>query len=179
MSKIILYIAKSLDGYIAKPNGDLEWLTSFPAPASGDYGYAALLDSIDTIIMGRKTYHELLGFGIEWPYSGFNTYIVTSNKALEIKSPDTFLITENIAERVAELTKKATKNIWLVGGGELVTAFLDHALIDTMIISIVPTILGEGIPLFAGKPTSSNWVLTNTEAFNTGLVNLTYQKNQQ
>jgi dihydrofolate reductase len=78
MPLTILYIATSIDGFIARPDGNLDWLTSTPMPESGDYGYTALLESTDTIIMGRKTYDELIGFGGEWPYSGFNTYVVSN-----------------------------------------------------------------------------------------------------
>jgi dihydrofolate reductase len=74
------------------------------------------------------------------------------------------------------LKNNSSKHCWIVGGGELITAFLHHNLIDEMILSIIPTILGEGIPLFPNKPIESNWKLIKTEAFETGVVNLTYQR---
>mgnify|MGYP003336074010 FL=1 len=119
MNKTVLYIATSLDGFIARSDGNLDWLTSFLNPESGDYGYAALLESIETIIMGRLTYDEVIGFGIEWPYSGFDTYVATKNCALKIKSPDTYLLTDNLKDVVTDLKRKTKKDIWLVGGGKL------------------------------------------------------------
>ncbi|MBL7784266.1 MAG: dihydrofolate reductase [Saprospiraceae bacterium] len=176
MSKVILYIATSLDGYIARPDGNLDWLTSVPNPETGDYGYAALLERIGAIIMGRKTYDELLGFGIEWPYEGFDTIIVSTDKSLAIKSPDTRVLTDNLTEVVTALKKQSPKDIWLVGGGQLINVFIQHGLLDQMIISIVPKIIGDGIPLFPKNTLQTEWKLVGIQAFNTGLVNVTYEK---
>lgn len=176
MSLVVLYIATSLDGFIARPNGNLDWLTSFPQPETGDYGYDDLLKSIGTIIMGRKTYDEILAFGIEWPYAKYNTYIVTKNKHYNPTTPNTFVLNENLSASIHEQKRKSNKDIWLVGGGRLVTAFINENILDKMIISKVPILLGEGIPLFANKPKETKWTLVNTQTFNTGLVNLTYEK---
>ncbi len=175
MSKVILYIATSLDGYIARPDGNLDWLTSIPNPETGDYGYAALLERIGTIMMGRKTYDELLGFRIEWPYTGFDTIIVSTDKLLKIRSPDTRLLTENLPDVVTALKKQSPKDIWLVGGGQLINAFIQNGLLDQMIISIVPKIIGDGIPLFPKNTLETEWKLVDTQMFETGLVNLTYE----
>ena len=86
MIKTVLFIAASLDAYIAKPDGNLDWLTSFPVPSEDDYGYSKLLSNTETIIMGRKTYEEVIGFGIEWQYNGIETYVVSSNKNLKIQT---------------------------------------------------------------------------------------------
>lgn len=177
MSNVILYIATSLDGFIARPNGNIDWLTSVPNPATGgDYGYAELLDSISTTIMGRKTYDEVIGFGIEWPYTGLDTFVVTTNKHFEIKSPDTYPLTENLKAFVTDLKQKADKDIWLVGGGQLITTFINIGLLDRMIITIIPKLIGEGIPLFASKPAETDWKLISAQSFDTGVVNLTYDK---
>lgn len=176
MSKVILYIAKSLDGFIARPDGNLDWLTSTPKPKKGDYGYTELLEGIGTIIMGRKTYDVVIGFGEEWAYTGFDTFVVTTDKNFEIKSPDTYLLTENLKDFVTELKNKAEKDIWLVGGGQLIRSFINDGLLDRMIISVIPKIIGDGIPLFPKNTAETNWKLINTEPFNTGLVNLTYDK---
>ena len=176
MPKVILYIATSLDGFIARPDGNLDWLTSFPQPKSGDYGYNDLLNSISTIVMGRKTYDEILAFGIEWPYTEYNTYVVTKNKSYKTTTPNTFTLNENLGTFVKSIKDKSEKDIWLVGGGSLVTAFINENILDKMIISKVPVLLGEGIPLFAHKPKETSWELKNTQAFDTGIVNLTYEK---
>lgn len=174
--KTVLYIATSLDNYIAKPDGNLDWLTSFPQPSTGDYGYQALLDSTESIVMGRKTYEELMSVVDEWPYSEFLTYIVTSNPAFEVQSPNTFVISNDLPDFIENLKIRSSKNVWIVGGGNLITELVNLELIDTMILSIVPTILGEGIPLFPNNPKESSWKLANVEKFDTGLINLTYEK---
>ncbi len=176
MAKTILYIATSLDGFIARPDGALDWLTSIPNPAIGDYGYTELLTSIGATIIGRLTYDQIIGFGIDWPYTGMKTYVVTKNKELEIKSPDTVLLTDNIKAFVVSLKAKSQKDIWLVGGGKLVTAFINQGLIDKMILTIIPKTIGEGIPLFAGKPKERTWRLIESKTFDTGVVNLVYEK---
>jgi dihydrofolate reductase len=176
MSKIILFIACSLDGYIARPDGDLDWLNNLPNPENTDHGYNDFLATISSIIMGRKTYSEVLGFGIGWPYKGINTYIASNDEDLKVPTPDTERIIGDIDLFTEMIKMKQKKNIWLAGGGQLVTYFLNHNLIDRMIISIIPLILGEGIPLFPNKPEESSWVLAGTETFSTGVVSLTYNR---
>lgn len=176
MIKTVLYIAISLDGFIARPDGNLDWLTSVPQPKTGDYGYAELLKSIGTTIMGRKTYDEIIGFGVEWPYVGLDSFVVTTNKNFKIHSPDTYPLTENLKNFVTELKKKTEKDIWLIGGGKLTTTFINEGILDKMIITVIPKIIGEGIPLFADKPNETNWTLTEAKSFDTGVVNLTYEK---
>lgn len=176
MPKTILYIATTIDGYIARPDGNIDWLTSFPPPESGDYGYAALLESIGTIVMGRRTYDDILGFGIEWPYTGFTTYVVTHNKEYTASTPQTFIINEDAVGALRSIKDTAEKDIWIVGGGEIIKELLTEDLIDTMIIAIIPVIIGQGISLFKAPVPQSSWQLIKTESFSTGAVNLHYQK---
>ncbi|MDX2195531.1 MAG: dihydrofolate reductase family protein [Cytophagales bacterium] len=176
MNKTVLYIASSLDGFIARPDGNLDWLTSVPNPQTGDYGYAELLNSIGTTIMGRKTYDEIIGFGVDWPYYGLSSYVVTTNNNLKIQSPDTYILTENLKNFVTDLKMRTEKDIWLVGGGQLITSFINEGILDKMIISVIPKIIGEGLSLFAYKPKETNWKLTEVKSFDTGVVNLTYER---
>ncbi|MDW7695619.1 dihydrofolate reductase family protein [Flammeovirgaceae bacterium SG7u.111] len=176
MKKVKLYIATSLDGYIARPDGKLDWLDAVPNPDKLDYGYFAFYDSVDTVIMGRKTYEEVLGFGVPWPYPDSKSYVLTKSGKGEAKTENTEIYAGDIKELVDKLNAEGGKDVWLVGGGELVTAFLNLDLIDEMIISIAPTIIGEGIPLFPNKPKDSTWKLAGTESFPNGMVILTYTK---
>lgn len=176
MANVILYIATSLEGYIARPDGNLEWLTSVPNPESGDYGYQALMDRVGTIIMGRKTYDAVLDLLTEWPYRGFDTYVVSRNDAYSITTSDSYLLTGNLETFVKGLKTSAEKDIWLVGGAELIKVFLNRGYLDEMIITIVPKLIGDGIPLFSGIVPDDKWKLAHVESFNTGLVNLTYWK---
>jgi dihydrofolate reductase len=165
-----------MDGYIARPDGNIDWLTSFPPPESGDYGYAALLESIGTIVMGRRTYNDILGFGIEWPYTDFTTYVVTHNKEYTASTPQTFIINEDAVGALRSIKHTAEKDIWIVGGGALIQSLLNDRLIDAMIISVVPKIIGDGIRLFPAPSEESQWRLTHTQSFNTGIANLLYER---
>jgi dihydrofolate reductase len=176
MSKIVLYIAQSLDGFIAKSDGNLDWLTSTPPSEQGDYGYTELLNSIGTLIMGRKTYDIIIGFGEGWAYSGKETFVVTNDTNLEIKSPETHILTGDLINFVSDLKARSEKDIWLMGGGQLIKFFIDNNLLDKMIISIIPKIIGGGIPLFPDHTLETDWKLENVQQFETGLVNLTYLK---
>ena len=102
--------------------------------------------------------------------------MVTTNENFKIQSPNTYILTKNWKDLVTELKKKKAKDIWLIGGGQLITTFINEGLLDKMIISIIPKIIGEGLPLFANKPKETNWKLTEAKPYDTGVVNLTYEK---
>jgi dihydrofolate reductase len=149
------------------------------AAISGGLGLTNLKtnnESIGTTIMGRKTYNEIIEFGVDWPYIGLDSYVISRDKELKIQSPETYLLSEKIKDFVAEIKSKTNKDIWLIGGGQLITTFINEGLLDKMIITIFPKIIGEGIPLFADKPKETNWKLIEAKSFDTGVVNLTYEK---
>ncbi|HOW31697.1 MAG TPA: dihydrofolate reductase family protein [Bacteroidales bacterium] len=176
MPKIKLFIATTLDGFIAREDGSLDWLTGMPNPGQTDHGYNEFIQSIDTIVMGRKTYQEVLGFGVPWPYADCMTYVATTNSRFETSTPSTGIIRAINSETIQQLRLGSSKNIWLVGGGEIITAFLNEHAIDEMIISVVPIILGKGIRLFAHQPAETHFELVSSTAFDTGVVNLEYCK---
>lgn len=176
MKRVILFTACSIDGYIARPDGNLDWLDAISNPDKIDHGYGELLANTSCIIMGRKTYTKLLGFGIEWPYPEIKTYVVTFDPSYRTVTPNTEILTGDVASSVIKIRSYQEKDIWLAGGGELVTFFLNHSLIDRMILSVIPVILGEGIRLFPDKPKETNWSLTGKTSFTTGIINLTYEK---
>jgi dihydrofolate reductase len=119
MKKIILYIAASLDQRIAEPDGGLDRLAGFPNPEKTDYGYKDLLASVDMDIMGGKTYRELLNMDVIWPYPNQHTYVV-SHHEWRAKENVSFIM-ESIIKTISELRDQKGKDIWLVGGGELVS----------------------------------------------------------
>ncbi|KAA6326958.1 Dihydrofolate reductase [termite gut metagenome] len=174
MKKIILYIAASLDGRIAEPDGGLEWLTGFPNPEKTDYGYKDLLVSVDTVIMGGRTYREFLNMDVIWPYPEQMTYVV-SRHDWGAKENIRF-ITDNVIETISELRNKAGKDIWLVGGGELISMLLTTNLIDEMRICYIPIILGRGIPLFPKQAKESAWELTESKPYKSGALMVEYRK---
>jgi len=125
--------------------------------------------------MGRKTYEEVLGFGVEWPYNNCKSYIV-SLKDIKISTDNTSLMRDIEMDVKALKEKKGDKDIWLVGGGKLISAFLDLELIDEMIITIIPIILGNGIRLFPDNPLETKFELKSCIKFDAGIVNLTYTR---
>ena len=174
MKKIILYIAASLDQRIAEPDGSLEWLTGFPNPEKTDYGYKELLSSVDTVIMGGRTYREIMKMDVIWPYPKQMTYVVSRNE-WEISEKISF-ITENIIETITELRNQEGKDIWLAGGGELTSMLLEADLVDEMQICYFPVILGKGIPLFLEQTKESKWKIIKTKVYDSGVLKIDYQK---
>lgn len=174
MRKIILSITASLDQRIAEPDGGLEWLTGFPNPETTDYGYKDLLTSVDTVIMGGRTYREFLNMDIIWPYSLQMTYVVSRHDWGE--KGNVKFITENIIETISDLCNQEGKNILLVGGGELISMLLTANLIDEMQICYVPVILGKGIPLFPQQPKESKWKLVDSVRYNPDFLTVKYQR---
>lgn len=178
MAEVILFIACSLDGYIAREDGNIDWLTQMPNPDNNDHGYGELISRVDTIIMGRQTYAALLAMDIEWPYSDFATYILSHQVNFEISTPNTFLLRGHLEEEIKYIKSKAKKDIWLVGGGQIIHHFLNHHLIDQMIITHIPVILGSGIRLFPAGTTSSHWQLEGHRAFQSGAMSLLYSRKE-
>jgi len=176
MRKIILSLAVSLDGYIAKPNGDVEWLKKVPNPNKLDYGFSEFYKTIDTTIMGNNTYKEILGFNIPFPFQDKENFVIS-----RANNPDTEFVhfTSDVFNLVRGLKSKNGKNIWLIGGGQINTEFLNKGLIDELLIRIVPIVIGEGLPLFANKPDEVIFELIKTETFSTGIVQLTYQPRKE
>lgn len=174
MKKVKLYIAVSIDGYIARPDGDLEWLTGFPNPSKTDYGYKDFFASVDTVIMGNRTYQDILLMDVLWPYKDMETYVVTHH-AQETKENIRF-ISENVVETISGLRKKDGKDIWLVGGGQLTSILLNADMVDEMQITFIPVVLGNGIPLFTNNPNESQWNLLENKAFDNGVLQVKYQR---
>jgi len=168
MRKIKLYIASSLDSYIARESGDIDWLFT-----NEDYGYAKFYDSIDTILVGRKTYDQSLKFD-EYPYKGRKVYVFTRRIDGKKNTPYVEYIDEDIPAFVKHLLQSVGKDIWLLGGGEIVSILLNADLVDEVILSIHPLILGKGIPLFSYIKKLVNLQLLESIPFGSGLVQLCY-----
>lgn len=175
-NKVILYAAASLDGMIAGKNDDLKWLDDVPPDPDGDYGYSDLLKRCGTIIMGRRTYEVVQGLSAEWPYTGKDSFIMTHNAAFSPATPDTFVCTGDPVQFVADRFQKTSKDIWLVGGGNLIRSFLELDLVDEIILTLIPKILGGGIPYFPTGMKSSQWHLESSRSYPGGVVILTYSR---
>ena len=172
-----VFVATSLDGFIARTNGELDWLDSANAtvPKGGDCGYLAFFDSIDALIMGRKTYQKVLSFG-KWPYESKPVIVLSSNK---IKIPDPMAQTvshssEFPKELCKRLEKEGAERLY-VDGGFTINRFLAEGLINDLTITVVPVILGGGIPLFGNLKKDIPLKHIATKTYDFGFVQLTYE----
>lgn len=148
-----VFIATSLDGFIARPNGDIAWLTGLPVPEGEDFGYAAFMDGIGAIVMGRASYEKALTFD-RWPYAV--PVVVMS------RNPEKIVVPEALKGRVritavppdqllAVLTSEGVRRVY-VDGGQVIRDFLSRGLISRLIVTQVPVLLGEGLALFGHGP---------------------------
>ena len=170
---IVLYIGVSLDGYIARENGDVDWLGGHGEGTEADNGYDEFYETIDTVVMGKTTYNQIINELSKdvWVYKGKKCYVATSEKC--DKNENVEFISGDIAKFVTDLKGQEGKDIWLVGGSKLVDDFIKNNLIDKYVISIIPRILGSGIPLFLDKNPEIRLKLISTKTVD-GIVELTY-----
>lgn len=170
--KVILYIAASLDGYIAKPGDDLSFL-SVVEQEGEDYGYAEFIKTIDTVIVGRRTYEKVISMGFDFPHANKDSYIVTRTPRPDSGSVKFY--TGSLKDLVLKLKSQKGKNIFVDGGAEIVNELLKDALIDEFIISILPVLTGDGIKLFKDGRPEQNLQLLTAKQFDTGLTQLHYK----
>jgi dihydrofolate reductase len=171
--KVIVHIAASADGYIARPDGDLDWLTSRPAPP-GFYGMNAFMKTIDTLLLGRKTYEVSLSLGGKFD-SKTRTIVFSRNPAPADAPAGVEFVNGAIGTIVSGLRDQPGKDIWLMGGGELIASFLDERAIDEFVINVIPVFIGDGIPLIARRHRHTRLDLQSVERFDDGLVQLHYR----
>lgn len=169
MSKVILYIATSLDDCIARTNGDVSWLFT-----DQDYGYSEFYQSVDTIIMGRNTYDHVCSFG-DYPYKKVKSYILTHHKeTLDRLPPNSETYAGDIAQLIEHAKREAKKNIWVVGGAHVSQECLNKGLVDELWLFIHPIILGSGLRLYEHIEKEIPLTLRHAKRYETGLVQLIY-----
>jgi dihydrofolate reductase len=176
--KIIVFIAISADGYIARPDGDVEWLNRLPRTA--DYGMRAFYPTIDTILWGRKTYDWLLAYYKKrrkksGMFDAKLANYVFSRNPPKSKSPDVEFVSEPVKEFAERLRATPGKHIWMMGGAELIASFLDAGEIDEFDIHVIPTFIGEGIPLVAPRHRDVPLRLRSARKYPEGVVRLRYE----
>ncbi|MBS3052539.1 MAG: dihydrofolate reductase [Candidatus Aenigmarchaeota archaeon] len=172
MKKITLYIAISLDGFIARKDGRIDWLSPFEN-SEEDYGYKEFYKNVDTVIMGNKTYKQTLSFS-EFPFKDKKCYVFTRDKK-KTKDENAIFVNKKTKNFIKKLDKE-DKNMWLVGGASIVKEFLKLDLIDEFIISVIPILLGDGIRLFNGKLNEKILRLIDIKSFDSGLAQIYYKR---
>ena len=172
-----VYIATSIDGFIATSIGGLDWLMEIPNPEKSDYGFSEFIDNIDAIVMGRNTFDKVLTFS-EWPYN--KPVFVLSNNTIDV--PQTLTdkaetLSGEVKAITNQLNDKGYKNLY-IDGGKVIQSFLKEDLIDELIITKIPILLGDGIPLFGKIDDSLKFKHTKTEIFNDSLVKSHYVRDR-
>ena len=165
MTKILVYIAISLDGFVAREDGSIDWL-----PESSESSYDVFYKSIDTVIMGKTTYDQVLTFG-EYPYNDKKSFVFTRTSK---NNDDNVEFVSDIEKFVKDGFPVAGKNIWLVGGAKIIASFFKIGVVDEIITTVIPVLLGKGIPLFQNIENETNLELVKTEKYDQ-LVDLHYK----
>jgi len=174
MKRVKLYIAMSLDGYISRPDGSIDFLNAIEG--EGDNGYLAFYSTIGTVVMGSLTYDWILRHARVFPYAQRRCYVMTSKERMN--NANVTFTNQSPAELLAQIRAASDRDIWLAGGAKLVESFLNENLIDELIITIAPVVLGEGVPLFSAGVPTSDWKLIQTQSYNQ-FVELTYKKDDE
>lgn len=175
--KASVYIATSLDGFIARATGALDWLPNASGAGAGeDYGYREFIDSVDLLVMGRSTYDVVSTFEGAWPYAGKRVVVLTS-RPLEIPKSLTDSVERMSGpprEVVRRLAERGAKHLY-IDGGQTIQTFLAAGLIQQLIITRVPVLIGDGIPLFGPLPHDIKLRHIDTRSFANGLVQSKYE----
>ena len=174
--KVSVFIATSLDGYIARPNGDIDWLdeANTTLPEGEDGGFTAFMQSVDALVMGRNTYEKVRSFGF-WPYGDTSVIVMSRNP---IVFPDDLPKTlqhssEKPQDLCERLSRSGVEHIY-VDGGNTIQRFMAARLVDALTITVIPVILGEGISLFGPINSDVSLTLVDTKTYNNGFVQLKY-----
>ncbi|MDR2981191.1 MAG: dihydrofolate reductase family protein [Puniceicoccales bacterium] len=169
--KISMYAAISVDGFLARSDGSIDWLDAIGGEGE-DFGYGAFYSTVDAIVMGGKTYRTLVNAG-DWGYAGKCTWVY-SRKALNSGRDDVFQTNMPAPAFVEHLRSKGKQHLWVMGGGEIHSLFLREGLIDEMRLFIIPLALGEGIPLFAPPIPDMRWSLQRTKPWHGNILEMVY-----
>ncbi len=175
VKKVSLFIAMSLDGYIADSKGGVSWLTGQGDDSENIDSYSEFVKDIDTILMGRNTYHQLITelSPDVWVYDDFITYVITHEE--NVSSDKIIFANENPGDLIKKLKEQGGKGIWVCGGADIVQQLVNENLIDIYYITVIPTILGSGIRLFENGKNEIKLKLLHTQNYN-GMIDLIYTR---
>ena len=170
MARIVYYVAASLDGFIADSSGGVDWL---PDSDSSHYGYAEFYAGVEALVMGRRTYDQVLSFG-DWPYSGKPAYVFTKSPRRD-ELPEVRFVEGSAVDFYREIAERYSGTVWLVGGADLADHFRQSGLIDEYQVFVIPIVLGQGVPLFGGPGMLTLLELESARAHADGVVQLRYR----
>lgn len=177
MPEIVYHVASSIDGFIADKDGKVDWLNDFPSfedsEVSGDF--EAFQNSFDGIVLGGHTYDFALGYG-QWMLPNTPSWVFTK-RALTVLHLSIQLTKENPETVIQQMESKGIKRVWLMGGGKLAASFMDAGLVNEIQLSIVPILLGQGIPLIGETSKEPKLTLTENKQYSNGVVSVTYKVN--
>ncbi len=173
MGKIIFYLAASLDGFLADENGGVDWLEPFQKE-SYDYGYTDFLKTIGTVLSGSKTYEQAKDFPDGWNFPGTKSYIFTS-RDIDTGGREDIVIWRDGVGELADALRSEPKDIWLLGGAALAANFFNEGLVDELILTQIPVVLGKGKPMFEGIDRQLSLQLQSLEQFPNGVVQMVHK----
>lgn len=175
MRKVSLFIAMSLDGYIADRKGGVDWLEGQGDDHEDPDAYAEFVKNIDTVLMGWNTYHQIVTelSPKEWVYNDLTTYVITHNE--HVSTEKIRFTSDSPVDLVKRLKKENGKGIWICGGANLVQQLVNEDLIDCYYITVIPTLLGSGIRLFENGKQEMKLRLLRTQSYN-GMTDLVYAR---
>jgi dihydrofolate reductase len=177
MGRMIVFIAASLDGFIARKDDDISWLDPF-STGPGDYGYAEFMKTVGIAIMGARTYEQSL-LHPERLLTGVTNYVLSHRTLPEAGGTDTEFWHGPFADLVTKIRHESKKDVYLVGGGQVISQFLNEGLVDEVRQFIVPVILTEGIPLYTGLNRETALKVIDTETYPSGVVKIRYSPEQR
>ncbi|WP_298903476.1 dihydrofolate reductase family protein [uncultured Psychroserpens sp.] len=173
-----VFIATSLDGFIADKNGGIDWLHTIPNPNMDDMGYVEFNNDIDALVMGRTTFETVCGFDVDWPYD--KPVFVLSNKLSEIPESHkgkAFLVKGTLIEILEHIHEKGFNRLY-IDGGTTIRNFLKEDLIDEMVLTTIPVLLGGGSSLFSELPNQLNFELVETRTYLNQVTQSHYKRNK-
>jgi dihydrofolate reductase len=171
----VIYIATSLDGFIAAKDGSIDWLMEIPNPEGSDFGFAEFFENIDAVVLGRNTFESVLSFG-QWPYTKPVFVLSNSLKTVPGHLAEKVELIKGTPEGIVEKLNSRQYNNLYIDGGKTIQEFLKKEMIDEMIITKIPILLGEGIPLFSDLANRQKFEHVKTEVLNNTIVKSSYRK---
>lgn len=173
-----VFIATSIDGYIADKEGQIDWLHSIPNPNNDDMGYANFMKNIDAIVMGKNTFNTVLGFDMDWPYQKPVFVLSTSLKEIPNHLKNVFLIKGNLQNIVKEINRKGFSSLY-IDGGKTIQSFIEEDLIDEITITTIPIILGGGVKLYGKTKNQLKYKCSNTKIYLGSIVQSKFIRDNQ